>query len=105
MWGKSVQVFKKRVVLYLYRVATLYDELDTVLLKFFEDGESFQSVAADAVEVGHQDSVYLVVLDQAPQFILARPLEIKTTGCFADDVCKIQVQLRRKSLQDLDLPG
>ena len=105
MRGNAAQIFEQRVVLYLYRVAALYDEFDAVAVEFFEDGEDFRSVAADAVEVGHQDSVYLVVLDQAPQFILARPLEIKTTGCFADDVCKIQVQLRRKSLQDLDLPG
>ena len=53
MRSKAVQIFEQWVVIYLYRVATLYDELDTVLLQFFEDGEDFRSVSAYAVEIGH----------------------------------------------------
>ncbi len=53
MRGKVAQIFEQRVVIYLYRVATLYDELATVLVQFLEDGEDFRSVAAYAVEVGH----------------------------------------------------
>lgn len=38
----------------------MYDEFDAVTFEFFEDVEGFQSVAAYAVEIGHQDGVYLV---------------------------------------------
>ena len=51
MWGKAAQIFDQRVVIYLYCVAALYNELDVVAVKFFEDSEDFQRVAPYAVEV------------------------------------------------------
>ena len=66
------------------------DELDAVLVKRFEDSEDFQSIAAYAVEVGHQDGVYLVMPGQVHQLIQARAVEVEAAGCLADYVGDVQ---------------